>query len=71
MFSMEQHPTEGAYRVVRSPVQFAAPFQLRHHAPRLGEDSVAVLEEAGFSGAEIEGFLRDGVVHAPLETLAG
>jgi crotonobetainyl-CoA:carnitine CoA-transferase CaiB-like acyl-CoA transferase len=71
MFSMEQHPTEGAYRVVRSPVQFAAPFQLRHHAPRLGEDSVAVLEEAGFSGAEIEGFLRDGVVHAPVEMLAG
>lgn len=70
MFSVQQHPTEGAYRVVRSPVQFAAPFQVRHHAPRLGGDSVGVLEEAGFSSAEIEDFLREGVVHAPLETAA-
>jgi crotonobetainyl-CoA:carnitine CoA-transferase CaiB-like acyl-CoA transferase len=70
MFSVQQHPTEGAYRVVRSPVQFAAPFQVRHHAPRLGEDSVGVLEEAGYSSREIEDLLRDGVVHAPLETAA-
>lgn len=70
MFPMQQHPTEGAYRVVRSPVQFAAPFQVRHHAPRLGEDSVGVLEEAGFSSAEIEGLLRDGVVQSPVEMAA-
>ena len=70
MFPMQQHPTEGAYRVVRSPVQFAAPFQVRHHAPRLGEDSIGVLEEAGFSGAEIDGLLRDGVVQSPVEMVA-
>jgi len=71
MFPMHQHPTEGAYRVVRSPVQFAQPFQVRHHAPRLGEDSVGVLEEAGFSSAEIECLLREGVVQAPTATAAG
>ena len=70
MFPMHQHPTEGAYRVVRSPVQFAQPFQVRHHAPRLGEDSVGVLEEAGFSSAEIERLLREGVVQAPTATAA-
>ena len=71
MFPMHEHPTEGAYRVVRSPVQFAQPFQVRHHAPRLGEDSVGVLEEAGFSSAEIERLLRDGVVQAPSEPAPG
>lgn len=71
MFPMHQHPTEGAYRVVRSPVQFAAPFQVRHHAPRLGEDSIGVLKEAGFSSAEIEGLLRDGVVQSPVEMATG
>src|SRR3954471_10637404 len=71
MISLHEHPTEGAYRVVRSPVQFAEPFQLRHHAPRLGEDSVGILEEAGFSSAEVAGFVRDGVVQAPLEMAAG
>ena len=70
MFPLHEHPTEGPYRVVRSPVQFEQPFQVRHHAPRLGEDSVGILEEAGFSSAEIEGFVRDGVVQAPLEMAA-
>lgn len=71
MFSMHEHPTEGAYRVVRSPVQFAAPFQVRHHAPQLGGDSLALLEEAGFSSEEIEGFRREGVVGTPAEMATG
>jgi len=71
MFTLHEHPTEGPYRVVRSPVEFAEPFQVRHHGPRLGEDSLAVLREAGFSGPEVEGFLRDGVVHAPVEMATG
>jgi len=64
MVSLQEHPTEGSYRVVRSPVQFEADFQVRHHAPRLGEDTLGVLEEAGFSSSEVRQLLRDGVVRA-------
>ena len=52
MFRREQHPSEGPYRVVRSPVSFAAPFALRHHAPRLGEQSAEILREAGYADAD-------------------
>jgi len=71
MFPLHEHPSEGGYRVVRSPVQFAEPFRLRHHAPRLGADSVGLLEEAGYSGDEIAGFVREGVVRAALATAEG
>jgi crotonobetainyl-CoA:carnitine CoA-transferase CaiB-like acyl-CoA transferase len=64
MISLQEHPTEGTYRVVRSPVQFETPFQVRHHARRLGEDTVPVLEEAGFSSGQIEALLRERVVQA-------
>lgn len=71
MISLQEHPTEGAYRVVRSPVQFAAPFKVRQHAPRLGEDTVGVLEEAGFTDDEVEELLRAGVVLSPAATTPG
>ena len=65
MFQSASHPTEGDYRVVRSPVQFAEPFQLRHHAPRLGQDTMAVLQEAGYSDGEIEQLLATSAVRGP------
>ena len=62
LFGTAEHPSEGRYRTVRSPVNFSgAPFQIRHHAPRLGEHSVEVLAEAGYTAAEIEAMVRDGV----------
>ena len=55
LFDVAEHPSEGRYRVVRSPVTFsAAPFRIRRHAPRLGEHTREVLADAGFSDAEIE-----------------
>ena len=71
MISLQDHPTEGAYRVVRSPVQFATPFKVRQHAPRLGEDTIGVLEEAGFTSGEIEELLRARVVLSPAVTTFG
>jgi crotonobetainyl-CoA:carnitine CoA-transferase CaiB-like acyl-CoA transferase len=54
LFGEAEHPTEGRYRTVRSPVSFtAAPFRIRCHAPRLGEHTAEVLREAGLSDAQI------------------
>jgi crotonobetainyl-CoA:carnitine CoA-transferase CaiB-like acyl-CoA transferase len=54
LFQSAQHPSEGKYRAVRSPVSFSgAPFRIRRHAPRLGQHTAEVLAEAGFSTAEI------------------
>lgn len=54
LFQTAEHPTEGRYRLLRSPVSFgAAPFRVRRHAPRLGQHTREVLAEVGFSEAEI------------------
>ncbi|MGP1676278.1 MAG: CaiB/BaiF CoA transferase family protein, partial [Burkholderiales bacterium] len=65
LFGSADHPSEGRYRTVRSPVTFSgAPFQIRRHAPQLGEHSTEVLGEAGYTTAEIEAMIRDGVTSA-------
>ncbi len=54
LIAIEQHPTEGKYRYVRSSVKFdRAPLKLRRHAPTLGQNSVEVLAEYGLSDDEI------------------
>ena len=51
-----QHPSEGAYREVRSPLRFGAtPYALRRHAPRVGEHTAEVLREAGVSESRSHG----------------
>jgi crotonobetainyl-CoA:carnitine CoA-transferase CaiB-like acyl-CoA transferase len=55
LFGEAQHPTEGRYRSVRSPIRFSgSPFRVRRHAPRLGEHTDEVLAEAGYSAQQIE-----------------
>ncbi len=52
LFGVAEHPSEGAYRTIRSPVTFSsAPFQVRRHAPRLGEHTEEILTEIGMAGA--------------------
>jgi len=54
LFRTAEHPSEGRYRTVRSPVSFSAsPFRIRRHAPRLGEHTAEILAEAGLSAEQI------------------
>lgn len=48
MFEVVDHPTEGPYKHIRAPVRFArTPAGLSRFAPRAGENTREVLEEAG------------------------
>ncbi|WP_326537879.1 CaiB/BaiF CoA transferase family protein [Pseudorhodoferax sp.] len=58
LLDVAEHPSEGRYRAVRSPLRFSAtPWALRRHAPRTGEHTAEVLREAGLSDAEIDTLL--------------
>ena len=60
--SFKEHPTEGRIAVTENPIGFSkSPGELRRFAPRLGEHSVELLREAGFSADEIDAMVRDGV----------
>ncbi|MEW6256453.1 MAG: CoA transferase [Pseudomonadota bacterium] len=64
-FTTAEHPTEGRYRTQRRPVSFSsAPFEIRHHAPRLGEQTREILAEVGLREADIS------VVTGEVDTLA-
>lgn len=61
-FSMEDHPSEGRLRTMRTPTNWSAsPPGAQRPAPRLGEHSAQVLKEAGYSDAEIAELGRKGV----------
>jgi crotonobetainyl-CoA:carnitine CoA-transferase CaiB-like acyl-CoA transferase len=59
LFAAAKHPHAGEYRLIRRPASFsAAEFELRHHAPLLGEHSRSVLEEAGLAEEALDAALR-------------
>jgi len=61
-----EHPTEGKLKMPGFPVNFSAtPASIRRHPPKLGEHSVEVLSEAGYSRGQIAKMLADGVTSAP------
>ncbi len=60
------HPQAGATKALGCPVHFSAtPTSVTRHAPMLGEHTREVLAEAGYSDAEIDAFVAEGVVEAP------
>ena len=60
-WQMVEHPTEGKIRMTRFPVNFSeTPAQVRNLPPRLGEDSVEILREAGLGQAEIDALIEAG-----------
>jgi crotonobetainyl-CoA:carnitine CoA-transferase CaiB-like acyl-CoA transferase len=56
------HPSEGRVRMPDQPIGFSkSPGTYRRHAPRLGEQSIELLREAGLDESEIEALLKDRV----------
>ena len=63
------HPQAGATKALGCPVHFSAtPTSVTRPAPMLGEHTRAVLAEAGYSDAEIDAFVAEGVVEAPSDS---
>jgi crotonobetainyl-CoA:carnitine CoA-transferase CaiB-like acyl-CoA transferase len=61
----QEHPVAGTVRTVGMPVKLSAtPAQYHRAAPRLGEDSIAILGEFGYGAKEIEALIDAGVVAA-------
>jgi crotonobetainyl-CoA:carnitine CoA-transferase CaiB-like acyl-CoA transferase len=68
MFQPQQHPSVGPIVAVRPPTLFGrTPAELALPAPTLGEHSAAVLQEAGFTEAEIAA-LRERLIISTKET---
>jgi crotonobetainyl-CoA:carnitine CoA-transferase CaiB-like acyl-CoA transferase len=61
-FHMQDHPSEGRMRVMRTPTDWSEspPGELAP-APRLGQHSAEVLREAGYSDVQIADLVRRGV----------
>ena len=62
------HPTEGKVRMSKPPINFSkTPAEIKKLAPRLGADSVAVLQEVGIADEKIEQMLSEGSTFKPAE----
>jgi len=60
-FQPFEHPSEGALTMPSPPTGFQkTPASIRRHPPRLGEQSLEILAEAGLADAEIAAMLGSG-----------
>ena len=60
-----EHPSLGPIETIGFPVKFSTtPAAIKRGAPRLGEDTVEVLGELGYSAAEVEQLVQEDVVIA-------
>ena len=65
-FSLIEHPSEGTIRSMAVPSRWSESVpDAPRPAPRLGEHSVEVLREAGYTDAEIDAMMAAGITHAP------
>ena len=65
VFPVIDHPTEGRIRSMTPSARWSeTKVEPSRLAPRLGEHSVEILQEAGFSTEEIAAMLREGAARA-------
>jgi formyl-CoA transferase len=63
LFQKTQHHSEGEITMPGSPIRFSAtPARYERGAPLLGEDSIAVLREAGVAEADIAALKHSGAM---------
>ena len=64
-FATAEHPSEGLIRSMRVPTRWSdTPAEPHRLAPRFGEHSREILQEAGYSAAEIKKLIADGTTIA-------
>jgi crotonobetainyl-CoA:carnitine CoA-transferase CaiB-like acyl-CoA transferase len=60
-FELKDHPTEGKTRVMRSPNRWSSGVRREWNpAPKLGQQSVEILREIGYSDADIDAMVAAG-----------
>ena len=60
-FQAYEHPSEGRLAMPSPPTGFSkTPASIRHHPPKLGEQSLEILKEFGLAEDEIEAMLASG-----------
>lgn len=65
-FGTVEHPSEGRLKSMAAPIEWSETVSgYRRHAPRLGEHTREVLREAGFSDAQIDTLVANGVARLP------
>ena len=58
-----EHPSEGRIRLTGIPTRWSrSELRIDRHPPRIGEQSIEILREAGFSTNEIDGLVAEGAV---------
>ena len=63
LFPELEHPAIGSYRTVSNPIRFhTADIGPRSPAPALGADTRSVLEETGYTPADIDALTADGAI---------
>jgi crotonobetainyl-CoA:carnitine CoA-transferase CaiB-like acyl-CoA transferase len=63
LLEVHTHPQAGQLRQARPPARFSrTPSEIRSGAPRLGEDSEAILRELGVDAERRAALMREGVV---------
>jgi crotonobetainyl-CoA:carnitine CoA-transferase CaiB-like acyl-CoA transferase len=66
IISSYEHPTAGHVKVVAPAVKMSAtPAEIRRPAPLVGQHSREILQEFGFSTAEVEEFIASGATASP------
>ena len=67
-----EHPTEGRLRMPGIPPRFSkTPPEIRRLQPRLGEHSVEVLRETGYTESEITALVASGAARVAPATSSG